>query len=215
VQHVAIVDYGMCNLDSVRRAFEEIGARAFVTDDAVGLERADRIVLPGVGAFPDAMANLRARGLDDALAKQVLEGGAPFLGVCLGMQLLAGIGHEGQTIDGLGWLDAEVTRLRPAPDGDRVERVPHIGWNEVDVAATADREAAALFAGIPARADFYFVHSFHVACRDARDVLATTPYCGGFVSAIARGNVFATQFHPEKSQQHGLRLLRNFLDLSC
>ncbi len=206
MQHVAVVDYGMCNLDSVRRAFEELGAKAFVTDDPVGLERADRIVLPGVGAFPDAMRNLRARGLDDALAKQVLDGGAPFLGVCLGMQLLATVGHEVEATDGLGWFDAEVVRLTPSTAD---ERVPHIGWNEVDVAASD----SPLFAGIPPRADFYFVHSFHVACRDAADVTATTPYCGGFTSAIARGNVVATQFHPEKSQAHGLRLLRNFLDM--
>jgi glutamine amidotransferase len=209
VQHVAVVDYGMCNLDSVRRAFEELGANAFVTDDPVGLERADRIVLPGVGAFPDAIRHLRARGLDDALTKQVLDGGAPFLGICLGMQLLATSGHEGETTEGLGWLDADVVRFAPAA-GDRDQRVPHIGWNEVEPA-----DDSPLFAGIPPRADFYFVHSFHVRCRDASDVLATTPYCGGFVSAIARGNVFATQFHPEKSQHHGLRLLRNFLELSC
>jgi glutamine amidotransferase len=206
--HVAIVDYGMCNLDSVRRAFEELGAKAFVTDDPVGLERADRIVLPGVGAFPDAMRNLRARGFDDALAKQVLDGGAPFLGVCLGMQLLATIGHEVEETDGLRWFDADVVRFTPSRAG---ERVPHIGWNEVDVIASG----SPLFAGIPPRADFYFVHSFHVVCRDRTDVLAATPYCGGFTSAIARDNVFATQFHPEKSQAHGLRVLRNFLELSC
>jgi imidazole glycerol-phosphate synthase subunit HisH len=208
MNHVAIVDYGMCNLDSVRRAFEELGAKAFVTDDPVGLERADRIVLPGVGAFPDAMRNLRARGLDDALAKQVLDNGAPFLGVCLGMQLLATVGHEVEPTDGLRWFDADVVRFAPStPD----ERVPHIGWNEVDVAAAG----SPLFAGIPPRADFYFVHSFHVVCRQRTDVLATTPYCGGFASAIGRDNVFATQFHPEKSQAHGLRLLRNFLELTC
>jgi imidazole glycerol-phosphate synthase subunit HisH len=205
---VAIVDYGMCNLDSVRRAFEELGAKAFVTDDPAGLERADRIVLPGVGAFPDAMRNLRARGFDDALTKQVLEGGAPFLGVCLGMQLLATVGHEVEDTAGLRWFDAEVVRLTPSTPE---ERVPHIGWNEVDVTAFD----SPLFAGIPPRADFYFVHSFHVVCRRAADVLATTPYCGGFTSVIARDNVFATQFHPEKSQAHGLRLLRNFLELSC
>jgi glutamine amidotransferase len=208
MQHVAIVDYGMCNLDSVRRAFEELGAKAFVTDDPVGLERSDRIVLPGVGAFPDAMRNLRARGLDDALAKQVLDGGAPFLGVCLGMQLLATVGHEVEETEGLRWFDADVVRFTPStPD----ERVPHIGWNEVDVTTSE----SPLFAGIPPHADFYFVHSFHVVCRQGADVLATTPYCGGFTSAIARDNVFATQFHPEKSQAHGLRLLRNFLELSC
>jgi glutamine amidotransferase len=203
---VSIVDYGMCNLDSVRRAFEELGAQAFVTDDPVGLERADRIVLPGVGAFPDAMRNLRARGLDDALSKQVVDGGAPLLGVCLGMQLLASCGEEVEPTDGLGWVDADVVRFTTVP-GDGV-RVPHVGWNEVDV-----RDDHPLFAGIPPRADFYFVHSFHVVCRDAGDVVATTPYAGTFTSAIARDNVFATQFHPEKSQAHGLRLLRNFLEM--
>ena len=202
-QRVAIVDYGMCNLDSVRRAFEEVGARPYVTDEPAGLDAADRIVLPGVGAFPDAMHNLRARGLDDALAKHVLDGGAPFLGVCLGMQLMAAIGDELEPTAGLGWLDARCIRF-VAVDGD--VRIPHVGWNEVT--ATAD---SALFDGIPARADFYFVHSFHVRCASDDDVLATTPYCGGFTSAVRHGQAFGVQFHPEKSQQWGLRLLRNFL----
>ena len=208
MNHVAIVDYGMCNLDSVRRAFEELGARATIVDDPAGLERADRIVLPGVGAFPDAMRNLHLRGLDDALTKHVLDAGAPFLGICLGMQLLATSGHEVAPTPGLGWFDADVVRLRPDAEG---VRVPHIGWNEVDTVAGSG--AGALFAGIPPCADFYFVHSFHVESRRDGDVLATTPYCGSFVSAIAHDNVFAVQFHPEKSQQHGLRLLRNFLEL--
>jgi glutamine amidotransferase len=204
-QRVAIVDYGMCNLDSVRRAFEEVGARAYVTDEPAELGRADRIVLPGVGAFPNAMRNLRERGLDDALAKYVIDEAVPFLGVCLGMQLLAQVSHEVATSDGLAWLDAEVVRLQAAA-GDT--RVPHIGWNEVDALP-----GSPLFAGIPPRADFYFVHSFHMVCRDAADVCATTPYCGGFTSAVASRNVFAVQFHPEKSQRHGLTLLRNFLEL--
>jgi glutamine amidotransferase len=208
MNHIAIVDYGMCNLDSVRRAFEELGAHATVVDDPAGLERADRIVLPGVGAFPDAMRNLRARGLDDALTKHVLDAGAPFLGICLGMQLLATAGEEVMPTAGLGWLDAEVVRLEP--DAPSV-RIPHIGWNEVDAVSIPSVEA--LFAGIPPHADFYFVHSFHVACRRSTDVLATTPYCGSFVSAVGHDNVFAVQFHPEKSQQHGLRFLRNFLEL--
>jgi imidazole glycerol-phosphate synthase subunit HisH len=208
MNHVAIVDYGMCNLDSVRRAFEELGARATIVDDPAGLERADRIVLPGVGAFPDAMRNLRVRGLDDALTKHVLDAGAPFLGICLGMQLLATSGHEVTPTAELAWFDAEVVRLEP----DRADvRVPHIGWNEVD--ATSASGASDLFAGIPPRADFYFVHSFHVACRNEPVVLATTPYCGSFASAMGSDNVYAVQFHPEKSQQHGLRLLRNFLEL--
>lgn len=205
-QRVAIVDYGMCNLDSVRRALEEVGARPFVTGDPADLTRADRIVLPGVGAFPDAMRNLRDRGLDDALAKEVLDGGVPFLGVCLGMQLLAASGHEVEPCGGLGWIGAEVPRFVPAGTGGARERVPHIGWNEVDPVRDSP-----LFDGIPAAADFYFVHSFHLVCADLADVLATTPYCGGFTSAVQRDHVFGVQFHPEKSQGHGLRLLRNFL----
>lgn len=205
VQRVAIVDYGMCNLDSVRRAFEEVGARAFVTDDPADLDSCDRIVLPGVGAFPDAMRNLRERGLDEAMTKQVLDQGAPFLGICLGMQLIAASGREVEPSDGLGWIDADVVRFVPTAG----ERVPHVGWNEVAVADDTD----GLFGGIPPRADFYFVHSFHVACADDADVLATTDYCGGFTSAVQRGHVYGVQFHPEKSQQWGLRLLANFLDV--
>src|SRR6478609_991515 len=147
-QRVAIVDYGMCNLDSVRREFEEVGARPFVTDDPGDLDAADRIVLPGVGAFPDAMHSLRARGLDDALAKQVWDEGAPFLGVCLGMQLMAAIGHEVEPTEGLGWVDASVVRF-VATDSD--PRIPHVGWNEVTPSGDSP-----LFAGIPTAADFYF-----------------------------------------------------------
>jgi len=202
---VAVVDYGMCNLDSVRRAFEELGAQPFVTDEPSELEHADQIVLPGVGAFPDAMRNLRARGLDDALTKQVIDNGAPFLGICLGMQLIAAKGFEVAETAGLGWVDGDVVRF----DARTGERIPHVGWNDVEV--EVDR-ALPLFAGIPPHADFYFVHSFHLACRDRRDVLATTPYGGGFVAAVNRDNVFGVQFHPEKSQRHGLRLLRNFLE---
>jgi glutamine amidotransferase len=203
MQRVAVVDYGLCNLDSVRRAFETLGAKAVVTDVPGDLAKADRIVLPGVGAFPDAMRNLHAAGLADALAVQVLEEGAPFLGICLGMQMLATLGHEVEETKGLGWIDAQIVRLSPTGQGSRV---PHVGWNEVHPAVTSP-----LFDGIPPGADFYFVHSFHMACADPRAVLATTPYCGGFVSAVRREHVFGVQFHPEKSQHWGLRLLKNFL----
>ncbi|MCZ7527700.1 MAG: imidazole glycerol phosphate synthase subunit HisH [Acidimicrobiia bacterium] len=207
MQRVAVVDYGLNNLDSVCRALEECGAAAFVTDSPADVERADRIVLPGVGAFPDAMANLRERGLVDALTEEVQGHGAPFLGICLGMQLLATRSHEVAATDGLGWIPGEVRRLEPTA-ADR--RVPHMGWNEVDPVGTAD-----LFAGIAPRSDFYFVHSFRLCCDDDADVLATTPYCGGFTSAVHRGSVFGVQFHPEKSQAHGFELLRNFLEWSC
>ena len=205
MKRVAIVDYGMCNLDSVRRAFEECSSAPFVTDEPTDLADADLIVLPGVGAFPDAMANLRERALDKALDDEVLGNGVPFLGICLGMQLLATTGHEGGETAGLGWIDADVCRLRPTPEDPRV---PHVGWNEVDLA----RETP-LFADMPRASDFYFVHSYHVECHDDADVAATTPYCGGFVSAIQRDNIFAVQFHPEKSQERGFEVLRRFLAL--
>jgi len=205
MKRVAIVDYGMCNLDSVRRAFEECAGAPFVTDEPTDLADADLIVLPGVGAFPDAMANLRGRSLDKALDDEVLGNRVPFLGICLGMQLLATTGHEGGETAGLGWIDADVCRLRPTPEDTRV---PHVGWNEVVPA----RETP-LFDGMPQASDFYFVHSYHVECHDDTDVVATTPYCGGFVSAIQRENIFAVQFHPEKSQERGFEVLRRFLAL--
>jgi glutamine amidotransferase len=205
MKRVAIVDYGMCNLDSVRRAFEECSSAPFVTDEPTDLAAADVIVLPGVGAFPDAMANLRDRALDKALDDEVLGNRVPFLGICLGMQLLATTGHEGGETPGLGWIDADVCRLRPTPEDPRV---PHMGWNEVVPA----RESP-LFASMPRAGDFYFVHSYHVECHDDTDVVATTPYCGGFVSAIQRENILAVQFHPEKSQERGFEVLRGFLAL--
>lgn len=203
MNRVAIVDYGMGNLDSVCRAVEECGGSAAVTDDPGELERAHRIILPGVGAFRDGMGNVRGRSLDTALHEQVRGQGVPFLGICLGMQLLATTGWEGGEAEGLGWFDAEVRRMVPTRDE---ERIPHVGWNEVEVLGDC-----ALFAGVPQGADFYFVHSYVMHCRDDRDVVATTPYCTGFTSVVAREQIFAVQFHPEKSQKHGFTVMRNFL----
>ena len=199
---IAIVDTGLCNVDSMWRALEECGANALVTCDPVVLGTVDKIVLPGVGAFPDAMAMLRAADLDVAIREQVAGNGVPLLGVCLGMQLLATRGTEVRECEGLGLIEATVERLTSRHG----ERVPHVGWNEVH-----RRDDAALLAGIPDQADFYFVHSFHVRCADAADVAAVTPYCGGFTSVIVRDHVVGTQFHPEKSQTYGLALLRNFV----
>lgn len=200
-QRVAVVDYGLNNLDSVCRALEECGAAPYVTAEAAGLRSADRIVLPGVGAFPDAMANLRGRGLADALRDEVAAG-APLLGICLGMQLLATEGFEVAPCDGLGLVPGVVVRLSAVAG----ERIPHMGWNDVHPVP-----GAALFDGIPDGADFYFVHSFHLVCDMAGDVAATSDYCGGFTASVQRGNVFGAQFHPEKSQAHGFALLANFL----
>ncbi len=202
---VAIVDYGMCNLDSMARAVEENGGRPLVTSDPADLKDATHIILPGVGSFAEAMKNLSERELDQALTEQALNRGIPFLGVCLGMQLLATVGFEGGETAGLGWIRGEVRRLTPAK-GDL--RIPHIGWNEV----FPDKEDA-LFADITPGTDFYFVHSYHCCCYDPNDIAASTPYADGFTSAISHENIRGVQFHPEKSQRPGFQVLKNFLSM--
>ncbi|MEZ5379147.1 MAG: imidazole glycerol phosphate synthase subunit HisH [Acidimicrobiales bacterium] len=211
MNRVAIVDYGLCNLDSVRRAVEECGGTATVTSDPADLRVADRIILPGVGSFAAAAANLQRSGLADELTEQVMSLQAPFLGICLGMQLMLTVGVEGSTdgageTKGLGWIDGRVERLAPTPDDPRI---PHVGWNEVH----RTEVDAPLLDSIDDGADVYFVHSFHARCSDDRQVIATTPYAGGFVSAVANGNAFGVQFHPEKSQTVGFAILRRFLEI--
>lgn len=203
MSRVAIIDYGMCNLGSVRRAFEECGADASVTDDPDDLRDASHIVLPGVGAYGDGMANIRARGWDAAIRRAAEEDCVPLLGICLGMQLLSSRGFESGDTEGLGLIPGEVVKLAPTAG----ERIPHVGWNEVQ-----HREGDPLFAGILDGMDFYFVHSYHFRTVDPGHVSASTPYCGGFAAAVRSGNVFGTQFHPEKSSLSGFRLIRNFLD---
>ncbi len=206
MKRVAVVNYGAGNIDSVARAIAECGADPEVTDDPRVLDEASYIVLPGVGAFAKGMGNLRSRGLEEALNEQVVQKNVPFLGICLGMQLLASTGYEGGETPGLGWIDGEVTRLAP----EKEQRIPHVGWNEVNPVFPAGE---ALFEGVGSGLDFYFVHSYHFRCKDPGAVMAKTPYGGGFVSAVAKDNIIGVQFHPEKSQQVGLKLFKNFLDL--
>jgi glutamine amidotransferase len=200
---VAIVDYGMCNVDSVARAVEECGGAARITADADEIASADRVILPGVGSFTEAMKRVRERSLDAILGEVVAGGRVPLLGICLGMHLLARTGREGGATAGLGWIDAEVRRLEPAGDDTRI---PHVGWNEVEVVRDSP-----LFRGFSAVPDFYFVHSYQFCPDDPEVVVARTPYAAGFVSAVQRGLVFGVQFHPEKSQRAGFQVLRNFL----
>jgi glutamine amidotransferase len=200
---VAIIDYGMCNLDSVARAVEECGGQPRVTDQEADLKTATHVILPGVGSFADAMRNIRERSLDRILDEHVRGKQIPFLGICLGMQLLASRGTEGGDTAGLGWIEGEVVKLEPTSD----ERIPHVGWNEIDYA-----QEGPLFHGIPRHKDFYFVHSYHFRGKPA-DRLAETPYCGTFTSAVGKDAVFGVQFHPEKSQRAGFQVLRNFLAL--
>lgn len=205
MRRIAIIDYGMCNLDSVRRAVEECGGAPIVTSDPRDLDGVASIILPGVGAFADAMAQLKARALVEPLREAVLGQKVPFLGICLGMQLMAEKGYEGGETAGLGILPGEVKRLQGESPHTRI---PHVGWNEVVTSGDGP-----LFRGIANHADFYFVHSYHLMAQP-ENVLSRTPYCGGFVSAVGSDeNVFGVQFHPEKSLKVGFQLLTNFIQL--
>lgn len=200
---IAVVDYGMGNLRSLSNALESVGAEVVLASSSDELRRSDRIVLPGVGAFGDAARALRERGLADALAAEVVLGRKPLLGICLGMQLLARTSSEHGTHEGLGWIDADVVRLPLLPG----IKVPHVGWNCVRF-----EPGDWLFRGIrPGESNFYFVHSFHVSCRSPADVVGTSEHGIPFAAAVRSGNVVATQFHPEKSQDNGIRLLSNWL----
>lgn len=198
-----IVDYGLCNIDSVKRAVEECGGTAVISNDPFEASVSDRIILPGVGNFSEAMHALRTSGWETALRREVMENKIPFLGICLGMQLIATQGTEGGDTEGFGFIPGRVLLMSSNNGG---MRIPHVGWNEVH-----QSRDSSLFEGIPDRQDFYFVHSYHFVPQSKDDALATTPYCGNIVAAIGRGNVFGTQFHPEKSLHAGFRLLRNFL----
>lgn len=198
---IAIIDYGVGNLRSVQKALERVGATAIVTDDPAALDAAQGVVLPGVGAFGDGMANLRARGLIEPLLRQVWQD-KPLLGICLGMQLLFEESEEMGHHRGLGLLPGRVPRF---PEGDL--KVPHIGWNQLRITECE------LLDGITDGAHAYFVHSYYVAPEDPADVLATTEYGLEFASVVGRGTIFGAQFHPEKSQDVGLRLLSNFARL--
>lgn len=201
---VAIVNYGMGNLGSVRRAFEDLDANAFIAEHPSALYEAHRIVVPGVGAFGEGMARLHAGGWVDALQKIAAEGQRPLLGICLGMQMLASEGEEGGHNRGLGLVRGRIRRLDAL--GCSL-RIPHVGWNDI----TFD-EGDPLFAHIPQGADFYFVHSFAFVADAPASVTGQVVYDVPVTASVRHGNVFGTQFHPEKSSKAGRRLLRNFLD---
>jgi imidazole glycerol-phosphate synthase subunit HisH len=205
---VAVVDYGMGNLRSVAKALEHVaaGAAIQVTSDPAQVARADRVVVPGQGAMPDCMAELAARGLKEAVIRAAAE--KPFLGICIGLQMLFQHSEEGD-VPGLGVLPGQV-RLFPrealwAADGSRL-KVPHMGWNQVRQAMPHD-----LWQGIADDSRFYFVHSYYVEPAESAVIAGSTTYGIPFTSAVARANIFAVQFHPEKSAQAGLQLLANFM----
>ncbi len=200
---IAVIDYGMGNLRSVQKAFGRGGHEAVVTDDPAEVDRAQKVVLPGVGAFEDAMAELGRRGLIEPVLRAI-DSKRPLLGICLGLQLLFETSREHGTHKGLGVLKGEVVRFDIPPEYS----VPHIGWNQLSI-----RRRPPILEGIREGSYFYFVHSFYVVPGD-REVIATeTDYPNPFCSMIWRENLYATQFHPEKSQADGLRILKNFAEL--
>jgi glutamine amidotransferase len=200
---IVIVDYQMGNLRSVEKAFEKVGHRAIVSSDANDIARADKVVLPGVGAMGDAMAELTRRQLVPPL-REAIEANKPFLGICLGLQLLFDVSHEGGRCPGLGVVAGEVVRF----DLPHEYKVPHMGWNQSRIV-----QRAPVLEGIEDGTYFYYVHSYYVAPQDPGIVAIETDYGGPFCAMIWRDNLFATQFHPEKSQAQGLRLLENFARL--
>jgi glutamine amidotransferase len=200
---IAIIDYQMGNLRSVQKGFEKVGHSAVITSDPAELAAADKIVLPGVGAFGDAIAELKRRNLVGPI-REAVAAGKPFLGICLGLQLLFDVGYEGGEFQGLGILRGKVVRF----DLPREFKVPHMGWNRGEIL----RESPVL-QGIPSGTFFYFVHSYYCVPDDPGVVAIQSDYGHLFCAAVWRENLFATQFHPEKSQADGLRLLKNFAEL--
>ncbi len=199
---IAIIDYDMANLRSVQKAFERVGAAANVVREPADVARADRVVLPGVGGFGDAVRTLRDRGLAEPIIEHI-RAGRPFLGICLGLQMLFDVGYEEGEHKGLGVVPGRCVRF----DVDTTQRlkVPHMGWNQL-----TPKKASPLMKDIPRNSSVYFVHSYHVEPADESIVATTTIYGRAFVSSICADNIVATQFHPEKSQSIGLKMLANF-----
>ena len=201
---ITIIDYGMGNLRSVQKAFEHIGKKAIITSNRKKILKSSLVVLPGVGSFSAAMINLKKLNLIETV-KNIIADGKPFLGLCLGLQLLFEKSEEGNC-RGLGILKGEVKKF---PSNKKL-KVPHMGWNDIRLKAKDER--LKVFKGIPDNSYFYFVHSYYVEPQDNRIIATTTNYGINFTSSVFHKNIFATQFHPEKSQKNGLKLLKNYVD---
>lgn len=202
---LVIVDYGMGNLNSVKKTLERLSVQAVISSDPKDISESDKIILPGVGHFGKAMSNLKELNLHDSLNEAVLADKKPILGICLGMQLLAKKSEEGNA-DGLGWIDAEVTKFQVS---DKLKfKVPHMGWNRISV-----KKESLLMKEIPDHSEFYFVHSYYLKVNDESDLLNETEYEYSFTSAVEKDNIFGVQYHPEKSHDTGAQLIKNFIKL--
>jgi glutamine amidotransferase len=201
---IVIVDYRLGNLGSIKNMLKRIGSESLISSNVSDIERAEKLILPGVGNFEQGMRNLEALGLLPVLEERVIQKRAPILGICLGMQLFTRKSEEGEST-GLGWIDAEVVRFK-FDDKERHLKIPHMGWNLVEI-----RQRDPLFEEMYPEPRFYFVHSYHVACRNEEEVLTQTFYGYKFVSSVKKENIYGVQFHPEKSHKFGMKLLDNFV----
>ena len=198
---ITIIDYGMGNLGSIENMIKKIGYKSLITSDIEEIKHADKLILPGVGAFDHGMKQLRESGLIEILNQKVSIEKTPILGICLGMQLMTKSSEEG-TIKGLGWIDAESKKFA----SDEL-KIPHMGWNIIK-----HKKLSKLFDENESEKRFYFVHSYCVSCNNKGDILTTTPYIYDFISSFERGNILGTQFHPEKSHKFGMSLIKNFVE---
>ena len=208
---IAIIDYDAGNIKSVEKAVEQLGEKAVITRDRDAILKSDRIILPGVGAFGDAMDKIRTYGLEDVIRKAV-EGGTPFLGICLGLQLIFESSEESPGVKGLGLLPGKILRIPEAPG----LKIPHMGWNSIEICRNAEQKEEKkrkLFKGIEGAPYVYFVHSYYLHAEHEEDVAATCEYGGTLIhAAVEHDNICACQFHPEKSSTIGLRILKNFIN---
>lgn len=200
---LCIVDYGLGNLGSIMNMLKKVGVSAVISSDSAEIAAADKLILPGVGAFDAGMESLHARGLVPLLEDQVMARKKPVLGVCLGMQLMSKSSEEGQR-PGLGWIDARTKRFDFTTLEERLP-VPQMGWNQVQV-----EKSVSVTTGLPPEPRFYFAHSYHVVCEDPSDVMLSASYGSTFTAGFARDNILGVQFHPEKSHKYGMALLQNF-----
>lgn len=203
---ISILDYGSGNINAIRNIYDRLNIPCEYISSAEEIEKADRIILPGVGAFDETISTLRAKGIVNVLNRRVEKADLPILGICVGMQMLGNSSEEG-TLSGLGWIPGEVKKF----DKTLIQgkpKLPHLGWNSISVVKDCP-----LFKGIDEEIGFYFVHSYYFTCKDTQNVLTTTDYGITFHSAIAKRNVYGVQFHPEKSHDNGIQLLRNFAEL--
>jgi glutamine amidotransferase len=202
---ITIIDYGMGNLGSIANMFRKIGVETVISSDISVIAKADKLVLPGVGAFDNGMRNLAERGLIEPLNDLVKDKRKPVIGLCLGMQLLANNSEEGN-LPGLGWVDAGVVKFN-FDDENKNLKIPHMGWNTI-----SKFQYHPLLEDFEAEARFYFVHAFHLVCKNEEDIIARTEYGYLFPSIIAKDNIIGVQFHPEKSHKFGMKLLKNFAE---